>query len=239
MVVWILSLSLCGVASAQDDRPLGDVARDTRAAKSSAPKAAKVVTNDEVPASSDQGAGGPLSDDKAAYCEALRRRKDPSAEQNCALLRINMGSEYEDLTARIVALQKSLCGVTAGKSVPATMLNDPQLAAQARELSALNEKLLEMMKAEMKKFSDTEIATMAIRKEEAAELATAAPNWERPDDQTTALEKQRFAEIEAKYKPRLQVADDAAQRIRPRGLRYLVDQARIQDVCSSHDPQRP
>jgi hypothetical protein len=237
--ICVLSLTFCGVASAQDERPLGDVARDARAAKSSAPRAAKVITNDQVPASTEQGGNGPLSAEKEAYCEELRRRKDPSAEQNCALLRLDMGSEYEDLTARIFALDKNLCGATGGKGLPTMMPKDPQLAAQTREVSALNEKFLEMMKAQMKVFSDAEIDTMAIRKEEAAELSTAAPNWERPTDQSTALEKQRFEEIDKKYKPRIQEKDDAAQRIRGRGLRYLVDQARMQNVCDSHDPQRP
>jgi hypothetical protein len=237
--IFVLSLTLCGPAFAQDERPLGDVARDTRAAKSTAPKAAKVFTNDEVPDKADQSGKGPLSAEKEAYCEELRRRKDPSAEQNCELLRLDMGSEYEDLTARIFALDKNLCGATGGKGLPTRMPNDPQLAAQTRELSALNEKFLEMMNAQMKVFSNAEIETMAIRKEEAAELATAAPNWERPTEQSTALEKQRFEEIEKKYKPRIQEKDDAAQRIRPRGLRYLVDQARMQNVCNIHDPQRP
>jgi hypothetical protein len=235
----MLSLTLCGAASAQDDRPLGDVARYARAAKSSAPKAAKVVTNDEVPAAADQGGKGPLSAEKEAYCEELRRRKDAAAEQGCALLRLDMGSEYEDLTARISALNKNLCAATGGKGLPTKMPDDPQLAAQTREVSALNEKLLEMTKAQMKVFSDLEIETMSIRKEEAAELSTAAPNWERPTDQSTALERQRFEEIERKYKPRIQEIDDAAQRIRARAMRYLVDQARMQNVCNSHDPQRP
>jgi hypothetical protein len=232
--VCILSLTLCGAASAQDERPLGDVARDARAAKSSEPKAAKVVTNDQVPASVDQGGNGPLSAEKEAYCEEMRRRKDSVAEQGCALLRLDMGSEYEDLTARILTLEKNLCGAAGGKGLPTTMPKDPQLAAQARELSALSVKFFEMMKAQMKPYSDAEIEVNAIRKEEAEELATAAPNWERPANQVSALEKQRFEDIDKKYKARIQEKEDAAQRIRARGVRFLVDQGRMEQVCDSH-----
>jgi hypothetical protein len=233
ILICTLSLTLCGIASAQDDRPLGDVARDARAAKSSAPKAAKVVTNDEVPASADQGASGPLSADKAAYCEKLRLRKDPWAEQNCAALRLDMGSEYEDLTARIFAIDKNLCGARGGKGLPAKMSNDSQLAAQAREVSALNEKFQEMMKAQMKAYMDTQIEANAIRKEEVEELSTAAPNWERPTNQMSAGEKQRFEEIDRKYKARIQEKDDLGKRILARGERYAVDQDRMALVCDS------
>jgi hypothetical protein len=226
-------LTLCGTAFAQDDRPLGDLARDARAAKSSAPKAAKVVTNDEVPASAAQGGNAPLSADKEAYCEKSRLRKDPSAEQNCAFLRLDMGSEYEDLTARILALDKNLCGVRGGKGLPGKTANDPQLAAQSREVSALNEKFQQMMKAQMKIYTDAQIAANAIRKEEVEELSSAAPNWERPTNQMSADEKQRFEEIDRRYKARIQEKDDLGKRILARGGRYAVDQDRMSLVCDS------
>ena len=230
----MLSLTLCGIATAQDDRPLGDVARDARAAKSSAAKAAKVVTNDEVPAATAQGGNAPLSGDKGAYCEKLRRRKDPWAEQNCAALRLDMGTEYEELTARIFAIDKNLCGARGGKGVPAKMSNDAQLVAQSREVSALNEKFQEMMKAQMKAYMDTQIEANAIRKEEVEELSTAAPNWERPTNQMSADEKQRFEEIDRKYKARIQQKDDLGKRILARGARYAVDQDRMSLVCDNH-----
>jgi hypothetical protein len=233
VLIGMLLFTLCGTASAQDDRPLGDVARDARAAKSSAPKAAKVVTNDEVPASASEGGNGPLSGDKAAYCEELRRRKDTSAEQNCAFLRLDMGSEYEELTARILALDKNLCGARGGKGLPGKTANDPQLAAQSREVSALNEKFQEMMKAQMKAYMDTQIEANAIRKEEVEELSTAAPNWERPTNQMSPDEKQRFEEIDRKYKARIQEKDDLGKRILARGGRYAVDQDRMALVCDS------
>jgi hypothetical protein len=232
--IYVLYLTFCGVASAQDDRPLGDVARDSRAAKSSAPKAAKVVTNDQVPSSTDQSGNGPLSAEKAAYCEELRRRRDPAAEQGCTLLRIDMGSEYEDLMVRVLTLEKSLCGATGGKGLPSTLPKDPQFAPQTRELSALSVKFLDMMKAQMKAYSDAEAGVLAIRKEEAAELAIAAPNWERPDNQVSPAEKQRFEEIDQKYKARVQEKEDAAERARNRGVRFVLDQGRMQHVCDSH-----
>jgi hypothetical protein len=234
ILICMLSLTLCGIATAQDDRPLGDVARDARAAKSSAAKAAKVVTNDEVPAATDQGGNAPLSGDKEAYCEKLRLRKDPWAEQNCAALRLDMGTEYEELTARIFEIDKNLCGARGGKGVPAKMSNDAQLVAQSREVSALNEKFQEMMKAQMKAYMDTQIEANAIRKEEVEELSTAAPNWERPTNQMSADEKQRFEEIDRKYKARIQEKDDLGKRILARGARYAVDQDRMSLVCDNH-----
>lgn len=230
----MLSLTFCGAAAAQDDRPLGDVARDARAAKSSGPKATRVVTNDEVPASADQTGNGPLSAEKEAYCEEMRRRKDSAAEQGCALLRLDMGSEYEDLTARILTLEKNLCGVAGGKGLPTMMPKDPQLAAQTRELSALSVKFMDMMKAQMKPYTEAEMKVNAIRKEEAEELSTAAPNWERPANQVSPAERQRFEEIDKKYKARIQEKEDAVQRIRARGVRYLVDEGRMETVCDGH-----
>lgn len=232
--ICVLSLTFCGMASAQDDRPLGDVARDARAAKSSTPKSAKVVTNDEVPAISGQNGNGPLSADKQAYCEAMRQRKDPAAEQNCAALRLDMGSEYEDLTSRILAIDKNLCGSTGGKTLASRMANDPQLAAQVRELSALNEKFQEMMKAQMKLFTNAEVDANAIRKEEVEELSTAAPHWERPTNQMSPDERERFEQIDSKYKPRIQEKEDLAQRILARGQRYAIDQDRMSQACDSH-----
>jgi hypothetical protein len=234
ILICTLSLTLCGVASAQDDRPLGDVARDSRAAKSSAPKAAKVVTNDEVPASTDQGGSGPLSGEKEAYCEELRRRKDTAAEEGCALLRIDMGSEYEDLMVRAIALEKNLCGAAGGKGLPSTVPKDSQFAAQTRELSELSVRFLDMMKAQTKAYTDAEIKVNAVRKEEAVELSTAAPNWERPANQVSPAERERFEEIDKKYKARIQEKEEAAQRMRARSVRYLVDQGRMQHVCDNH-----
>ncbi len=234
ILICILSLTLCGIASAQDDRPLGDVARDTRAAKSAAPKAVKVVTNDEVPASGDQGAGAPLSGDKQAYCEKLRQLKVPSAEQSCTALRLDMGSEYEELTARIFAIDKNICVATAGKGSAGKRANDPQLVAQTREVSGLHEKFQEMMKAQMKAYTDALVAANEIRKEEVEELSTAAPNWERPTSQMRPGEQQRFEEIDRKYKARIQEKEDLQQRILARGTRYAVDQDRMSQVCDSH-----
>jgi hypothetical protein len=92
---FIVLLIFTGVACAQDDKPLGDVTREARAAKSSQPKAAEVVTNDSIPGGKDQAAADKLSADKQAFCNYLRQRKDTAAEQGCMLLGIDMGPEYE------------------------------------------------------------------------------------------------------------------------------------------------
>jgi hypothetical protein len=93
------------VARAQDTQSqpqsLGDVGPQARAAKSSAPKSAIVLDDDNMPESKGRaGGGGKLSPDKQAFCDELRRRKDPIAEQACASLAINTGSEYENMTTR-------------------------------------------------------------------------------------------------------------------------------------------
>jgi hypothetical protein len=47
-------------------------------------------------------------------------------------------------------------------------------------------------------------------------------------------EKQRFLEIEEKYKSREQEREEASGQQRARGLRYVYDTARLQEVCDHH-----
>jgi hypothetical protein len=229
---FIAVLIFAGPARAQDDKPLGDVAREARAAKASEPKAATVVTNDNIPAGNAQAGTGKLSPDKQAFCNYLRQRKDTAAEQGCMLLGIDMGSEYEELTARYVQVAKRLCGASGGHGLPTSVPSDPALAAQFREGSALYGKFMEMMKAEMKTLSDAEGAENAVRQEEFGELARNVPDWQN----TTALlanpqEKQRFNEIHEEYRPRIQEKDEVVGQIRRRGVRFLTDEARTEHVC--------
>jgi hypothetical protein len=231
----LLFLIFANIAFAQDDKPLGDVAREARAAKSSSPKSATVVTNDDVPASRNQIGTRKLSPDKQALCDELHQRKDPTAEQGCALLSIDMGSEYEDLTARAIELGKGLCGASGGKGLPTSLPNDPALAAQTREMNALTAKFMEMMKAQMKTFSDAEGAVNDVREEEYHEEATDLPDWRNPEVlAANPQEQQRFREIEAKYKSRIQEKEDAAQQIKRRGVRFLLDFGRMEHVCDHH-----
>lgn len=229
---FVAFLIFTGVAWAQDDEPLGDVAREARAAKSSQPKAAAVVTNDSIPSGKDQAVAGKLFPDKQAFCNYLRQRKDPAAEQGCMLLGMDMGSEYEELMVRYVQLAKGLCGAGGGRGLPTSAPRDPALAAQYRDGSALYGKFMGMMQAEMKNMSDAEGEVNAVRQEEFSELAQDVPDWKN----TTALlanpqEKQRFSEIEEKYRPRLQEKEDVVGQMRRRGVRFLLDEARIEHVC--------
>jgi len=231
----LLFLIFANIAFAQDDKPLGDVAREARAAKSSSPKSATVVTNDDVPASRNQIGTRKLSPDKQALCDELHQRKDPTAEQGCALLSIDMGSEYEDLTARTIDLGKGLCGASGGKGLPTSLPNDPALAAQTREMNALTAKFMEMMKAQMKTFSDAEGAVNDVREEEYREEATDLPDWRNPEVlAANPQEQQRLREIEDKYKSRIQEKEDAAQQIKRRGVRFLLDFGRMEHVCDHH-----
>jgi hypothetical protein len=180
------------------------------------------------------GGGGKLSPDKQAFCEEVRQRKDPMAEQICAVLAIDMGSEYENMTARYVEVAKNLC-VTNGGHLPTSTPRDPSLAAQYRELSEIGTKFAAMMQAEMKTFHDSEVAVNAVRQEEYAELAANVPDWR----DAAALsanpeEKRRFLEIAEKYKSREKEKEEASGQQRARGLRYLYDTARLQELCDHH-----
>lgn len=127
-------LVLSGVSTlAQDDKPLGDLAREARASKSAQPKSAKVTTNDDVP-SSEAAVGGALSARKQDARDELRRRKDMTAEQNCLLLALDMGSEYEALTARLFELGKAFVLPTVAEFrtvYVGTLRTGPRLARQA------------------------------------------------------------------------------------------------------------
>src|SRR5580692_4612548 len=138
LLIVSLAVSFASIAQAQDTQSqpqsLGDIARQARAAKASSPKSATVLDDDNLPKSKGGAAGsagvsGKLSGDKQAYCDEVRQRKGPDAEQICAVLAIDMGSEYEDMTARYVELAKNVCGANGGH-FPKSDPKDPTLAAQ-------------------------------------------------------------------------------------------------------------
>ena len=218
---------------------LGDVARQSRAAKASAPKSATVLDDDNLPKSKSGAAGsagvsGKLSGDKQGFCDEVRQRKDPMAEQICTVLAIDMGTEYENLTARYVEVAKSLCAANGGR-LPTSEPKDPLLAAQCRELNAIGGKFGAMMQAEMKTFSGSEAAVNAVREEKYREEDAQLPDWRNMAAlMANPEEKKRFFEIEAKYKSREQEKEEAAAQEHARGLRYLYDTARLQEVCDHH-----
>jgi hypothetical protein len=225
---------------------LGDGARQARAAKSSAPKSATVVTDDNLfnskaqaaatnqAASTSQSGGSKLSADRQVFCDELRTRKDPSAGQACAAIAVDMGAEYEALADRFTQLAKSVCTANNGQ-MPSTQPQDPALAARWRDLSATNAKFSEMMKEEMKTLSDAEAAVKSISEEELREASEKLPDW--PDAHAVAhnpQEKQRFHEIQEKYKPRIQVVEQIAAQEKPRVQKYFYDLARTQEICGRH-----
>jgi hypothetical protein len=172
---FILIVSFATIAHAQDTQrqsepqSLGDVARQARAAKSSTPKAV-VLDDDNLPKSKGgTGAGGKLSPDKQAFCEQVRQRKDPHAEQICAVLAIDMGPEYENMTARAVELTKSLCAANGGR-LPSSEPKDPALSAQWHELTAVSEKFGQIMNPETKLLIDAEKGSDIIRQEESSRV---------------------------------------------------------------------
>src|ERR1700722_12949673 len=238
---FILIVSFAGIAHAQDNQSepqsLGDVARQARAAKASAPKSATVLDDDNMPKSKG-GAGGAaaasktLPGDKQAYCDEVRQRKGPDAEQICAVLAIDMGSEYEDMTARYVELAKNVCG-TNGGHFPKSDPKDPAIAAQARELGQLSAKFSTMMETELKSVKNSDAAFNALRMEKYREEYAAVPALDNNKDLSNQ-DKQKFDEIEEKYKSREHEEEKAAAQQRARGLRYVYDTARLQELCGQH-----
>jgi hypothetical protein len=228
-------LALANVLPGQDDRPLGDVAREARAAKSSSPKSTTVVTNADVPSAKSQVGTGKLSADKQAFCDELRQRKDPAAESSCTVISVDMGSEYEGLTARYFELGKNLCISNKGRNLPSSEPKDPALGAQYRELSGLSAKFMEMMGSEMKTFSDAEGAVNAVRQEEYTEEAAELPDWRNsPALLANPQEKQRFFEIEDKYRSRIQEKEEASHQVKVRGVRFILDDGRMEESCGRH-----
>lgn len=179
-------------------------------------------------------ATGKLSADRQSFCDELRKRKDPSAEQACAAFSVNIGPEYEALAERFTQLAKAVCAANNGQ-MPSTQPQDPTLAAQWRDLSATNAKFSEMMKEEMKTLSDAEAAVKSISEEELREASEKLPDW--PDAHAVAhnpQEEQRFHEIQEKYKPRIQGVEQIATQEKPRVQKYFYDLERTQEICGRH-----
>jgi hypothetical protein len=154
------------------------VARQARAAKSSALKSA-VVLDDNLPKSKGGAGSGKLSPDKQAYCDELRQRRNPDVEQSCAALAVDMGPEYEHIFARYIELAKNLCAANGGR-LPTGEPKNPTQAAQWHELVTVSTKFAEVMKPETKLLMDAEKGSDVIRQEEYRELDKSAPDWHNP-----------------------------------------------------------
>jgi len=138
------------------------------------------------------------------------------------------------MTARYMELAKSVCAANHGQ-FPSSEPNDPALAPQWRELNDIGVKFGAMMKTQVKTFSGSEAAVNAIRQEEYAELAANVPDWRNAAAlSANPQEKQRYTEIDEKYKARIKEKEDASGQERAYGLRYLYDMARLQQPCGQH-----
>jgi hypothetical protein len=203
-----------------------DTKNQTAAANQSAAPTQAAPTN--------QTAANKLSPDRQTFCDELRKRKDPSAEQACAALLVDMGQEYEALADRFTQLAKAVCAANNGQ-MPATQPQDPALAGQWRDLSAANARFSELMKEEMKTLSEAEAAVKSISEEELREASEKLADW--PDAHAVAhnpQEKQRFQEIQEKYKPRIHGAEQIAAQEKPRVQKYFYDLERVQEICGRH-----
>jgi hypothetical protein len=235
---FLLIVSFASIAHAQDTQSepqsLGDVARQARAAKSTAPKSATVLDDDNLPKSKGGSAGGKLSPDKQAYCDQLRQRKDPNAEQSCAALAIDMSPEYEDVFARYVELAKNLCAANGGR-LPSSEPKDPALSAQWHELIAVSEKFGQVMNPETKLLIDAEKGSDIIRQEEVREFDKSTPDWRNPSAlANNPQERQRYNEITAEYNARIAAHETATMNEKARGRRFVVDMMRLRETCTPH-----
>lgn len=132
---------------AQEEQPLGDVVRQARAAKASQPKASKVITNDDL--RPQLSTNQVLDDDTARYCEVLTLRRDPGAKDDCAVLRIDMGSEYQETVAQSLWVKERLCEAERlGNPI------DPELLKRASQLhtafQAIHTKQIEAVREALK-----------------------------------------------------------------------------------------
>jgi hypothetical protein len=235
----LLVVSLAGVVHAQDDQSqpqsLGDGARQARAAKSSAPKSAVVLDDDNMPKSKGgAAAGGKLSRDKQAYCDELRQRKDPNAEQSCSALAVDMGPDYEDVFARYVELAKTLCAANGGH-LPNSEPKDPTQSTQWHELMAVSQKFSEVMKPEKELLMEAEKGSDFIRQQEYSELDKSVPGWRNPGAFAANPQgKQRYDEITAEYNARVEAHETSALNEKARGQRFIVDMMRLRETCTPH-----
>ena len=236
---FLLIVSFASIAHAQDSQSqpqsLGDVARQARAAKSTAPKSATVLDDDNLPKSKGGAAGGgKLSRDKQAYCDELRQRKDSNAEQSCAALAIDMSPEYEEVFARYVELAKNLCAANGGH-LPNSEPKDPAQSAQWHELMTVSQKFSEVMKPEKELLMEAEKGSDFIRQQEYSELDKSVPGWRNPGAfAANPHGKQRYDEITAEYNARVEAHDTAALNEKARGRRFIVDMMRLQQTCTPH-----
>jgi hypothetical protein len=96
-------------------------------------------------------------------------------------------------------------------------------------------KLSDMMQAQMKTFSDSEAAGNAVREQKYREEDAQLPDWRNMAAlMANPEEKNRFFEIEQKYRSREQEKEEASAKERARGLRYLYDTARLHELCGQH-----
>jgi hypothetical protein len=238
---FVLGLAVTGIiassAAFAQDKPLGDVARENRAAKSSqAQQVPKVITNDDLPSGSSGSSqsGGKLSPDKQAFCDELKARKDPGADWGCAALALDMGTEYEDTVSRIIVLSNDLCAASHG-SIPTSRPVDPSLASKWDELSALGKRYNQMLEELKNAQLATDTKGAAIQQEEYREME-ALPDFRNPEKlKSNPEELQKFLDIEAKYKDRLQAPEAADAGEAQRGRRILLDMTRMGQVCGGHN----
>jgi hypothetical protein len=240
---FLLIVSFASIAHAQDTQSqpqsLGDVARQARAAKSTTPKSAVVLDDDNLPkfkagAGGGAAGGGKLSPDKQAYCDELRQRKDPNAEQSCAALAIDMSPEYEEVFARYIELAKNLCAANGGH-LPSSEPKDPALSAQWHELIAVSEKFGQVMNPETKLLIDAEKGSDIIHQEEVREFDKSVPDWRNPSAlANNPQEKQRYNEITAEYNARIAAHETATMNEKARGRRFVVDMMRLRETCTPH-----
>ena len=147
------------------------------------------------------------------------------------LLALDMGAEYETLTARAFELGKGLCAANHGR-LPTNVRRDSALGPQACELDTLYTRFMELMGGLMKTQNVAESELNAVRQEHFTELTSDVPDLRNfAALSANPEEKRRFRDIEEKYRPREEEKQKIVDQIRTRGVRFLLDNALWEKIC--------
>jgi hypothetical protein len=204
-VVAICVLLNAGVR-AQQETSLGDAAREIKQEKAAQRKAEKVFTNDDL--SYRNG----LDEETDKFCERLKRRGDAAGRDNCAVLRIEMGSEYQNTVNEYSALRRQLCDAeNSGRP------KDLGLVARSKDLEAKFNALKTDLLFSPEKYSRAEM--QLCQAQQTAEIKSISRHGVYEMRQAEEV-RERFEECVKAAQARLEQATLRVQRVHADSLRF-------------------
>jgi len=221
-------LVLFGPATrAQQEQPsLGEVARQNMAAKSSQPaKAAKVITDEGIHSGTTRDSAQPqrkFDPDIQEFCNQLKNSKQQAAENDCAALRIDMGSDYDNVITQYWQVQQDICA--------ALLARQPRSESRETQARELHQKWFVFKDREAVAILTAQSAYAAVQAEKtdalkAKGLFSGAPGGLTPN------ESDDLKYVKEKYEPRVREKEAAVSRAHLRLVRIIADRERF-DVCS-------